>query len=105
MKERESIRRMLQKGGPGADFITKLVQSGKARSFEDMTKEDHQQEMLVIGGFETDIDGSKQMRCRCGALIWFAPSTLEMLAKNKRPVRHICIKCFMALMKEQKNVQ
>lgn len=93
--ERESIRKLLDSHSPMADWLHEGVASGRIRSSDDI---DHNEEIIVVGGPEHGgVDGAKQAKCGCGAVVWISPSTQEMMAKRgpSAPTIIVCIPCLL----------
>ncbi len=92
MTEREALRQMFDARPAFARQLRELVVAGKIKvGFPDSEL----REVVVCIGRTTNIDGSRQERCGCGAVGWIAPSTQQMVAR--RAVRFICMDCFFKL--------
>jgi hypothetical protein len=93
MTEREALRQMFDASPALARQLRELVVAGKIKvGFPDSELGD----VVVCIGRTTNIDGSQQVRCGCGALGWITPSTQRMVAR--RGVRFICMDCFPKLI-------
>jgi hypothetical protein len=79
MTEREAIRRTFAQSPELVARLRQLLGEGRLIGFESAPVNE---ELLVLCGTRTSIDGSQQRRCACKAIIWISPSTIEMLARR-----------------------
>jgi hypothetical protein len=95
--EIEALRKILKARPDLHRALAKAAQEGRLKSWSDeMTEAEKEEEMIIVCGPDHGgVEGSKQVQCGCGELVWLSPSTQAMLIERGRyPSRVICMSCF-----------
>lgn len=93
MNEREAIRKWMRDNPERAAALRKKFDEGSLTNSVEILESDTPVTM-ICGPDHGKIDGSKQAKCECGAVIWISPSTQALLAKRgATPTRLICMRC------------
>ena len=99
MKEREAIRKMLQKNPVIAGKLVELIATGKIVSMESEADKDALL-TVVCSSYDNAIEDCTTAPCACGKTIWLTPTTRETIAKRgQSPLRLICVQCWMKELK------
>jgi hypothetical protein len=97
--EREAIRKILRERPELHAALRKAIEEGRLKSTDDMP--DDEEIIIICGPDHGGIEGSKQVQCECGALVWMSPSTQEAWkARQAFPTRILCLPCVMKEGKE-----
>ena len=91
--EREAIRKILRERPDIHQMLLKALAAGKLKSTDDIPETD--EEYIVLCGLDHGgVEGSKQGKCGCGAIVWMSPSTQELIKSRKGfPTRVVCVRC------------
>jgi hypothetical protein len=94
--EREALRKLMRARPELRAALAKAAKEGRLKSWDELTEAEKEEEMLIVCGPDHGgVEGSKQVQCRCGELVWLSPSTQAMLIERGRsPSRIICMSCF-----------
>lgn len=95
MNEREAIRKLLRERPDIHSALRRAMDEGRLKSADDMPEEG---EMFIFccGPDHGGVEGSKQVKCECGAAVWMSPSTQELMKSRKAfPARIVCVSCAM----------
>lgn len=105
MEEREAIRKMLRENSYGAQVLKEGVRSGKIKCAGEMELEPGEKAVILVGP-NTDINGSKQVRCSCNKIAWVSPSTQEMMKqKGEENFIYLCMQCLPEFVAEREKEQ
>jgi hypothetical protein len=100
--EREAMRKILRENPELCDALAKALYEGRLTSIEDMPEEG-EEFIFVCGPDHGGVEGSKQVKCGCGAKVWMSPSTQEAWKSRQAfPTRIVCPICVMRGVKEPK---
>lgn len=90
--EREAFRKMLRENPELRTALTKAVEEGRLKDINEV--DPNGAFVIVCGPDHCGIEGSKQVKCECGAAIWMSPSTQEILKEREQlPTRVLCYTC------------
>lgn len=93
--EREAFRKILREKPELHRALAKALDEGRLKG-ADQIPEEGEEFIFVCGPDHGGVEGSKQVKCECGAAVWMSPSTQELLESRKAfPTRVICIWCAM----------
>lgn len=92
--EREAIRKILREHPDFHRRLQKAIADGKLKSTDDL--ETGEGCIFVCGPDHGGVEGSKQVKCECGAAVWMSPSTQLVLKEREAfPTRILCPACVM----------
>jgi hypothetical protein len=94
-----AVLRAALKANPEAHAkLRALALSGKIQPCDEWPADEPL--VIVAGPNHCGIEGAKQAKCECGAIVWLGTSTQAMLIKRGAiPHRVICHACFTAELK------
>ena len=93
--EREAIRKILRERPGLHRALAKAIEEGRLTSTADMPEEG-EEFVFVCGPDHGGVEGSKQVKCECGAAVWMSPSTQLVLKEREAfPTRILCPVCVM----------
>jgi hypothetical protein len=96
--EREALRKIFRERPELHAALRKAIEDGRLK---DASEVDPNEEFTIVCGPDHGgVEGSKQAKCACGALVWMSPSTQELL--KSREGLPTLIKCITCVMKETK---
>jgi hypothetical protein len=94
--EHEALRKLMRARPELRAALAKAAKEGRLKSWGELTEAEKVEEMIIVCGPDHGgVEGSKQVQCDCGELVWLSPSTQAMLIERGRsPSRIICMSCF-----------
>lgn len=93
--EREAIRKILRERPDLHAVLAKAIAEGRLKSADEIPETD-EEIIFVCGPDHGGVEGSKQVKCACGAKVWMSPSTQELMKSRKGfPMRIMCNLCVM----------
>lgn len=98
MRESEAWKKFNKENPELGQLITTLQDVGVLAKIDATI--DPTEEMIVMCGPESNITGSKQVTCGCGALVWISPSTQKALAAHSGPRTLKCPSCLEGFLKQ-----
>jgi hypothetical protein len=91
--EREAIRKLLRERPEHHAALRKAIEEGRLKSTDEIPNDE--EIVIICGPDHGGVEGSKQVQCGCGELVWLSPSTQALLIERGRyPTRIICMSCF-----------
>ena len=98
--EREAIRKLLRERPELHTALREAIEEGRLKSTDELPKEG-KEFVFVCGSDHGGVEGSKQVKCECGAAVWMSPSTQEVWKERQAfPTRVMCLECAMKYGKE-----
>ena len=98
--EREAIRKLLRERPELHTALREAIEEGRLKSTDELPKEG-KEFVFVCGPDHGGVEGSKQVKCECGAAVWMSPSTQEAWKERQAfPTRVMCLECAMKYGKE-----